>query len=139
MSSEIHEECGVFGCFKVKHAAEVTYYALHAMQHRGQEGCGIVAADGKRLVGHRNYGLVKEVFDQKQLDRLVGDYSIGHVRYATSGSGHISNIQPFLYYHQPKIRTILLSQKLPDGLQTIFYTFRVLFLDYILMNQDHFL
>lgn len=99
MSSEIHEECGVFGCFKVKHAAEVTYYALHAMQHRGQEGCGIVAADGKRLVGHRNYGLVKEVFDQKQLDRLVGDYSIGHVRYATSGSGHISNIQPFLYYH----------------------------------------
>ena len=96
MSSEIHEECGVFGCFKVKHAAEVTYYALHAMQHRGQEGCGIVVADGKRLVGHRNYGLVKEVFDQKQLDRLVGDYSIGHVRYATSGSGHISNIQPFL-------------------------------------------
>ena len=99
MSNEIHEECGVFGCFKVKHAAEVTYYALHAMQHRGQEGCGIVTADGKNLVGHRNYGLVKEVFDQKNLDRLVGDYSIGHVRYATSGSGHISNIQPFLYYH----------------------------------------
>lgn len=99
MGTEIHEECGVFGCFKVKHAAEVTYYALHAMQHRGQEGCGIVTADGKNLVGHRNYGLVKEVFDQKQLDRLKGDYSIGHVRYSTTGASHLSNIQPFLYYH----------------------------------------
>ena len=99
MDREIHEECGVFGAFRVEHAAEVTYFALHAMQHRGQEGCGIVTADGKNLVGHRSHGLVKEVFDQKNLERLKGSYSIGHVRYATSGSGHLSNIQPFLFYH----------------------------------------
>ena len=99
MGIEIHEECGVFGAFRVEHAAEVTYYAMHAMQHRGQEGCGMVTADGKHLVGHRSYGLVKEVFTQSHLDRLVGNYSIGHVRYATSGSGHYSNIQPFLFYH----------------------------------------
>lgn len=99
MGIDIHEECGVFGAFRVEHAAEVTYYAMHAMQHRGQEGCGMVTADGKHLVGHRSYGLVKEVFTQSHLDRLVGNYSIGHVRYATSGSGHYSNIQPFLFYH----------------------------------------
>lgn len=99
MGIDIHEECGVFGAFRVEHAAEVTYYAMHAMQHRGQEGCGMVTADGKHLVGHRSYGLVKEVFTQSHLNRLVGNYSIGHVRYATSGSGHYSNIQPFLFYH----------------------------------------
>lgn len=99
MGIDIHEECGVFGAFRFEHAAEVTYYAMHAMQHRGQEGCGMVTADGKHLVGHRSYGLVKEVFTQSHLDRLVGNYSIGHVRYATSGSGHYSNIQPFLFYH----------------------------------------
>ena len=99
MGIDIHEECGVFGAFRVEHAAEVTYYAMHAMQHRGQEGCGMVTADGKHLVGHRSYGLVKEVLTQSHLDSLVGNYSIGHVRYATSGSGHYSNIQPFLFYH----------------------------------------
>ncbi|MDO4501121.1 MAG: amidophosphoribosyltransferase [Erysipelotrichaceae bacterium] len=99
MTCEIHEECGVFGVFNAKHAAELSYYALHAMQHRGQEGCGIVASDGETLRGHRNLGLVKEVFDQKQLDRLVGNNAIGHVRYATCGGSNHSNIQPFLYYH----------------------------------------
>jgi len=98
-NSEIHEECGVFGCFNVKDAANVTYYALHAMQHRGQEGCGIVVSDGKNLRGHRDFGLVKEAFDQKELDRLTGNYAIGHVRYATCGDQRFSNIQPFLYYH----------------------------------------
>ncbi|MDD6467040.1 MAG: amidophosphoribosyltransferase, partial [Erysipelotrichaceae bacterium] len=96
--AEIHEECGVFGVFNVKHASEVTYYALHAMQHRGQEGCGIVSTNGEYLVGHRNFGTVKEVFDQKQLNRLVGDYAIGHVRYA-AGTSRASNLQPFLFYH----------------------------------------
>ena len=99
MEKEIHEECGVFGIFEVDLASEVSYYALHAMQHRGQEGCGIVSSDGNRLYGHRGAGSVREVFKENDLKKCQGNSAIGHVRYATAGGSHMNNIQPFLFLH----------------------------------------
>ena len=96
----LNEECGVFGIWGVPDAANLTYYALHALQHRGQEGCGIVALSPegkmKRIKGE---GLVTEVFDGQKLSSLSGNMAIGHVRYSTTGGGGIENVQPFLFRH----------------------------------------
>lgn len=97
--NEINEECGVFGVFNVKNASELTYYALHAMQHRGQEGCGIVTTDGTRLYGHRGVGMVKEIFHEQELRYCKGDFAIGHVRYSTAGGSGPNNVQPFMFNH----------------------------------------
>lgn len=96
---ELHEECGIFGVFGVKDAAHLTYYGLHALQHRGQEGCGIVSVDDKEFKRVKGEGLVTEVFNEKNLVTLTGDRAIGHVRYATAGGGGIDNVQPFLFRH----------------------------------------
>lgn len=96
---EIHEECGVFGVFNVPNASELSYYALHAMQHRGQEGCGIVSTDGEKLYGHRGPGMVKESFHEEELRMCKGNYAIGHVRYSTAGGNGPNNIQPFMFNH----------------------------------------
>lgn len=96
---EIHEECGVFAVYNVKNASELTYYALHAMQHRGQEGCGIVSTDGKKLYGHRGVGLVKDTFHEQELRSCKGDFAIGHVRYSTAGGSGPNNVQPFMFNH----------------------------------------
>ena len=83
---ELHEECGVFGIYGVPDAASLTYYGLHALQHRGQEGAGIVSVDDsgtfRRIKGG---GLVTEVFDEAKLATLKGSTAIGHVRYTTAG------------------------------------------------------
>ena len=93
----LNEECGVFGIWGHPEASNITYFGLHSLQHRGQEGAGIVSKEGTTLRGHRDLGLVSEVFrDKEKLERLVGESAIGHVRYATSGSNSIQNIQPFL-------------------------------------------
>ena len=98
--SNIHEECGVFAIWGVPNAAELTYYGLHSLQHRGQEGCGIVAADDYgRLERIKGLGLVTEVFDNAKLASLKGNRAIGHVRYSTSGGGGLDNVQPFLFRH----------------------------------------
>lgn len=95
---DIHEECGVFGVWGHPDAARLTYFGLHALQHRGQEGAGIVSNDNGKLHGHKGLGLLTQVFsDEKIIDRLTGNRAIGHVRYATAGSGSIENIQPFLF------------------------------------------
>ena len=95
----LNEECGVFGIWGHPEASNVTYFGLHSLQHRGQEGAGIVATDRKILNGHRDLGLVSEVFKNKEkLESLTGSSAIGHVRYATSGSNNIQNIQPFLFH-----------------------------------------
>ncbi|MDR2465461.1 MAG: amidophosphoribosyltransferase [Streptococcaceae bacterium] len=92
----LNEECGLFGVWGHTDASRVTYFGLHALQHRGQEGAGIVANDSGKLNGHRGLGLLSEVFrDDRDIDRLTGNAAIGHVRYATSGNGSIDNIQPF--------------------------------------------
>ena len=95
----LNEECGVFGIWGHPEASNVTYFGLHSLQHRGQEGGGIVSNDKQVLRGHRDLGLISEVFrDKKKLENLVGSSAIGHVRYATSGSNNIQNIQPFLFH-----------------------------------------
>lgn len=94
----LNEECGVFGVWGHLDAARVTYFGLHSLQHRGQEGAGIVTNDAGKLNGHRDLGLLAEVFsDERVLQRLTGDAAIGHVRYATAGNGSVDNIQPFLF------------------------------------------
>ncbi|WP_308501474.1 amidophosphoribosyltransferase [uncultured Alistipes sp.] len=97
---ELHEECGVFGIYGVPEAASLTYYGLHALQHRGQEGAGIVSVDDqgqfRRIKG---CGLVTEVFNEEKLSTLKGSMAIGHVRYTTAGGGGLENIQPFLFRH----------------------------------------
>lgn len=94
----LNEECGVFGVWGHPEAARLNYFGLHSLQHRGQEGAGIVANHQGALKGHRNVGLISEVFkDERELERLKGDSAIGHVRYGTAGSGGINNIQPFLF------------------------------------------
>lgn len=94
----LNEECGVFGIFGVPNAAQLTYYGLHTLQHRGQEGAGIVSTDGTDLYQHRDRGLLAQVFaNPAELKRLTGDAAIGHVRYGTSGHNSIANVQPFLF------------------------------------------
>ena len=95
---DIHEECGIFGVWGHSAAARLTYFGLHALQHRGQEGAGIVSNDNGHLIGHRGTGLLTQVFsDEREIERLKGDKAIGHVRYATAGSGGTDNIQPFIF------------------------------------------
>ena len=96
---QIHEECGVFGVFGVEKAASLTYYGLHSLQHRGQEGCGIVSVDNRTFHRVKGEGLVTEVFNEDNLRTLTGNMAIGHVRYSTTGGGGIDNVQPFMFMH----------------------------------------
>jgi amidophosphoribosyltransferase len=96
MLDKFHEECGVFGIYGHPDAARLTYLGLYALQHRGQESCGIVTSDGRELRLERAMGHVSEAFDQSRLDRLVGSNAIGHVRYSTAGEVSIREAQPFL-------------------------------------------
>ncbi|MBX6353716.1 MAG: amidophosphoribosyltransferase [Thermoflavifilum sp.] len=88
--------CGVFGIVGVPKAAEITYYALVALQHRGQEAAGIAAADGERIRAHRGLGLVTDVLAKETLQQLAGDLAMGHVRYSTAGSNTVQNAQPIV-------------------------------------------
>ncbi|KXT63169.1 amidophosphoribosyltransferase [Streptococcus sp. DD04] len=92
----LNEECGVFGIWGHPQAAQVTYFGLHSLQHRGQEGAGILTNDKGKLRRHRDIGLLSEVFKNPvNLEKLTGSAAIGHVRYATAGEASINNIQPF--------------------------------------------
>jgi amidophosphoribosyltransferase len=94
-ADRLHEECGVFGIFNHPDAAALTALGLHALQHRGQEGAGIVAFDGNRFHPERRLGLVGDHFTSNAvIDRLEGDMAIGHVRYSTCGDHIIRNVQP---------------------------------------------
>lgn len=93
---KFRDECGVFGIFGHPEAARLTYLGLYALQHRGQESCGIVASDGKELRLERAMGLVSDQYDQSRLDKLQGSSAIGHVRYSTAGEVSIREAQPFL-------------------------------------------
>jgi len=96
----LNEECGIFGVWGHPDSAQLTYYGLHALQHRGQEGAGIVTTDGKQMKLHKGHGLINEVFSQNQLQELKGHASAGHVRYATAGDGGYENIQPLVFRSQ---------------------------------------
>ena len=93
---KLKEECGVFGISDSKDAAALTALGLHALQHRGQEGCGIVSFDGSHYFSEKRFGLVGDNFNkEKILNRLRGNYAIGHNRYSTTGENTLRNIQPF--------------------------------------------
>jgi len=86
--------CGVFGVYGHPNAAELTYYGLYALQHRGQESAGIVTSDGKQFHAHRGMGLVSQIFNGQILHELTGQIALGHTRYSTTGSSHLRNAQP---------------------------------------------
>lgn len=99
---KIHDECGVFGIYSRKstEAAKTVYYGLYALQHRGQESCGIVVNDCGVFSYHKGFGLVNEVFDSEQLSKLPsGKIAIGHVRYSTTGALTAANTQPVVVRH----------------------------------------
>ena len=101
-SDSLHEECGVFGIYDMGDnldVARLTYYGLYALQHRGQESCGIavnnIDEDGKiQILQYKDMGLVQEVFNSFVLNELQGCASVGHVRYTTAGSSSRENAQP---------------------------------------------
>ncbi|MES9682088.1 amidophosphoribosyltransferase [Bacillus sp. AFS001701] len=93
----LNEECGIFGIWGHTDAAQISYYGLHSLQHRGQEGAGIVVTNGNELEGAKGLGLITEVFSKGQLNDLHGKAAIGHVRYATAGGGGYENVQPLLF------------------------------------------
>ena len=94
--TKLKEKCGVFGISENKDAAALTALGLHALQHRGQEGCGIATCDGKNFYAERRLGLVGDNFTKgKVLEKLPGNYAIGHNRYSTAGNNLIKNVQPF--------------------------------------------
>ena len=98
----LHEECGVFGIYanNTSNVASLTYFALYALQHRGQESCGIVVNDKGVLSYHKDLGLVPEVFNEENLNKLgLGNIAIGHVRYSTTGKPNRSNAQPLVVRH----------------------------------------
>jgi amidophosphoribosyltransferase len=103
MFDSIHEECGVFGVYDASGESDVvrsTYYALYALQHRGQESCGIAVNDDGVITLHKDLGLVPEVFNHKVLDSLGGGtMALGHVRYSTTGTTLAVNSQPLLVHH----------------------------------------
>ncbi len=86
--------CGVFGIFGHPNAAQLTYYGLYALQHRGQESAGIASYDGNQFRVHKGMGLVPQIFDGEVLNGLVGTTAVGHTRYSTTGSSHLRNAQP---------------------------------------------
>ncbi|CAF3766486.1 unnamed protein product [Rotaria sp. Silwood1] len=99
-SDSLREECGVFGIYNNNDAATLTYFGLNALQHRGQEGAGIIVSDGKKLWGHRALGLVADAFPERVMEQLRfnSNNAIGHVRYSTAGGNSFANVQPFLIH-----------------------------------------
>lgn len=90
----LNEECGVFGVFNCKDSAKLCYSGLYSLQHRGQESAGIVSHEKGHFYVVRGMGLVSEVFNEDNLAYFKGDHAIGHVRYSTTGSSNVHNIQP---------------------------------------------
>ena len=89
------DECGVFGIVAPgREVARLTYFALYALQHRGQESAGIATSQGGHIMAMRDQGLVNQVFDEQKLRALQGDMAVGHVRYSTTGANSWENSQP---------------------------------------------
>lgn len=98
----IHEECGVFGVYSKKRedVAGLVYYGLYALQHRGQESCGIVVNDDGVFSSYKGIGLVNEVFSRDEMAKFpAGELAVGHVRYGTTGGVTLSNCQPIMVNH----------------------------------------
>lgn len=98
VDDEIHEACGLFGVSNLDNfdTARLVFFGLYALQHRGQESCGIAINDNGKIIGQKGIGLVPEVFTEKILDRMDGKSAIGHTRYSTTGGNSIENCQPLI-------------------------------------------
>jgi amidophosphoribosyltransferase len=93
----LHEACGVFGLYAPgRDVARLAFFGLYALQHRGQEGAGIVTCDGRMAHIHKGMGLVSQVFNEDNLRHLQGNLAIGHTRYSTTGAPKLRNTQPYL-------------------------------------------
>ncbi|MDM7920765.1 MAG: hypothetical protein QUS14_00580, partial [Pyrinomonadaceae bacterium] len=92
---KFHEECGIFGIYGHSEASTLTRLGLFALQHRGQEACGIVSSDGENLHQYRSQGLIADVLTEDVLTALKGSAAIGHTRYSTAGRNTIKEVQPF--------------------------------------------
>src|SRR5579862_4601025 len=93
----LHEACGVTGVYAPGlDVARLAYFALYALQHRGQESAGIAVSDGGSIVCHREMGLLSSIFDEEILGKLSGYIAVGHTRYSTTGSSIVVNAQPLL-------------------------------------------
>ena len=105
-----HDECGIFGIYAPgQEVANITYFGLYALQHRGQESAGITVSDGRKLNTVKDVGLVAQVFDDPtKLAALRGDLALGHTRYSTTGSNKLANTQPMVYEH-PQIGPIAMG------------------------------
>lgn len=114
---EINEECGVFGIYGHPDGSVLTYYGLHALQHRGQESAGIVTTNGSKFHVKRGMGLVTEVFSPDSLEQLVGNVSIGHVRYSTTGASELANVQPLVFTYAKGEIAIATNGNLVNGSQ----------------------
>lgn len=97
LERKMNEECGIFGVFDNENAAELTYYGLHALQHRGQESAGSITVDHGNFNSYKGEGLVRNIFTESAMRKLVGSHGIGHVRYSTTGGSSLENVQPFLF------------------------------------------
>ena len=120
---ELHEECGVFGIYHpVGDCARTAYYGLYALQHRGQEACGIAAINDRELSFHKDVGLVGEVFHEGILDELNGTMAVGHVRYSTAGGLRRENAQPLTLNYVKGTLALAHNGNLPhaDELRTKF-------------------
>lgn len=103
----LHDHCGVFGIYAPgEDVSKIAYFALHSLQHRGQESAGIAVSDGKKLRSIRNLGLVTSVFNESNLSKLKGFIAIGHNRYSTTGSNTKNNIQPVILAHKHKVFSV---------------------------------
>ncbi|HSO94320.1 MAG TPA: amidophosphoribosyltransferase, partial [Candidatus Dormibacteraeota bacterium] len=99
-AERMHEECGLFGVdARGEDVANLTYFGLYALQHRGQESAGIAVSDGSTMRLHKDVGLVAQAFDEAALERLPGYLGLGHTRYSTTGSNRLENAQPILVRH----------------------------------------
>lgn len=96
MLDKFREECGIIGVYGHTEAANLTYLGLYALQHRGQEGSGIVSSDGARLYVEKDMGLVADIFTEERVNRLPGYIAIGHNRYSTTGGSELKNVQPLV-------------------------------------------
>lgn len=94
--TRIKEHCGLFAIYGHRHASQIAYLGLYALQHRGEESCGIASGDGEEMYIHRGMGLVSDVFNEDNLKTLPGRLAIGHTRYSTTGSSILKNAQPLL-------------------------------------------
>src|SRR5688572_14587797 len=96
MFDKFREECGVFGIFGHREAANLAYLGLYALQHRGQESAGIAASDGELIRVTKAMGYVNEAFNEASLEKLPGSAAVGHVRYSTAGESRLANAQPIV-------------------------------------------